>query len=215
MCNSKIKKAIEDKRVIAIIRGVEEKYTSDVVAALAAGGISLLEFTFDHCKPDYINDTINKIKRCKEQFGDMVVVGAGTVLTTEEVEKAVEAGAEFIISPNVNIDIIKRTKELGKISIPGALTPTEVVTAYEAGADYVKLFPAGDLGLSYIKALIGPLEHIPFMVVGGITPDNYKDYLKLGIVGIGVGGQLIDKKAIQQGQFDTLTEIAKKFTNHI
>ena len=215
MFNKDIKKEIEESKIIAIIRGVEEIRILDVVDALIKGGIRLLEFTYDHAKMDYANSTVSKIKRCKVQFGDMVVIGAGTVLSIEEVDMAVEAGAEFIISPNVNIEVIKRTKELGRISIPGAMTASEVVTAYEAGADYVKLFPAGELGLNYIKALMAPLEHIPFMVVGGITPDNFRDYLKLGISGIGVGGKLINKEAIENKQYHLLTEAARKFTNNI
>jgi 2-dehydro-3-deoxyphosphogluconate aldolase/(4S)-4-hydroxy-2-oxoglutarate aldolase len=215
MSDINVKEVIEAKKIIAIIRGVDEKDAAKVVDALINGGINLLEFTFDHGKPNCIQATATKIKSCKEQFGEKVIVGAGTVLTVEEAERAIEAGAEFIISPNVNTDVIRKTKELGKISIPGATTPTEAIIAYEAGSDYIKLFPAGELGINYIKALMAPLMHIPFMVVGGITPDNCKSFLDLGVKGIGVGGQLINKNAIKEGKYSNITETAKKFTESI
>jgi Entner-Doudoroff aldolase len=136
-----------------------------------------LEFTFDHLNKNCIEDNMKKLKITKEYFGDKVCIGAGTVLTVEEVEKAIKAGAEFIISPNTNIDVIKRVNELGKVSMPGALTPTEAVMAYDAGADYVKLFPAGELGKDYIKALMSPLQHIPFIAVGGIEVLSEKYFM--------------------------------------
>ncbi|MDK2800403.1 MAG: 2-dehydro-3-deoxyphosphogluconate aldolase / (4S)-4-hydroxy-2-oxoglutarate aldolase [Clostridiales bacterium] len=208
-------KEITDNKIVAIIRGVDQSQMIDVVNALVNGGIKLLEFTFDHINENCIDDTVNKIKLCKEYFGDKIYVGAGTVLNVEEVKKAVEAGAEFIISPNVNVEVIKKTSQLGKVSIPGALTPTEAVIAYEAGADFIKLFPAGELGRNYIKALMSPLKHIPFIAVGGITPYNFKEFLEIGVAGIGVGGELVLKSAIKENKYDEITKTAHKFTKNI
>lgn len=210
-----IKNLIDSNKIVAIIRGVDLNKTIDTVQALVDGGIVLLEFTFDHTNVNCIEDNIKKIRLVKEYFGNKICVGAGTVLNKEEVEKAIDAGAQFIISPNVNTDVIRRTNELGKVSIPGALTPTEAVKAYEAGADYVKLFPAGELGKSYIKALMSPLKHIPFMAVGGINPNNVRAFVEIGIAGLGVGGQLIDKKAIEENNYKKITEIAKEFIKNI
>lgn len=210
-----IKEKINNKKIVAIIRGIDEKEIIDTVKALIDGGVTLLEFTFDHVNTYCIEETTNKIKMTKDYFGDQVCVGAGTVLYVKEVEKAIEAGAEFIISPNVNTEVIKRTNELDKVSMPGALTPTEAVIAYEAGADYVKLFPAGELGKNYIKALMSPLKHIPFIAVGGINPDNVVGFLELGVCGFGIGGNLIDKKAIKNKEYSKITEIAQNFYKNI
>jgi 2-dehydro-3-deoxyphosphogluconate aldolase/(4S)-4-hydroxy-2-oxoglutarate aldolase len=210
-----IKKQIKNNKIIAIIRGVRKEQIVDVVQALTAGGINLLEFTFDHINENYIEETVKKIEMCKSYFGEKVSVGAGTVLTIEEVQKAVNAGAEFIISPNVNNKVIEKTKQLDIVSIPGALTPTEAVNAYEAGADFIKLFPAGELGKNYIKALMSPLEHIPFIAVGGINTNNLREFLEIGLCGVGVGGQLINKKAINANDYNEITKIAKGFTKNI
>lgn len=134
---------INREMVIAIIRGVEPGQMLDTARAIKAGGISNMEITFDHSTPEGIGNTLESIRRVKAGLGDQVNVGAGTVLTTEEAELAAEAGAEYLISPGMDPAVIRRTKELGKISIPGALTPTEVCEAWDCGADIVKMFPAG------------------------------------------------------------------------
>jgi 2-dehydro-3-deoxyphosphogluconate aldolase / (4S)-4-hydroxy-2-oxoglutarate aldolase len=198
--------------MIAIIRGVEEEQILSTVKALLDGGISLVEVTFDHNQPNFLEATTNKIKKISETFGDRVLVGAGTVLTQEEVVSAVNAGAHYMISPNVSEAVIRKTVELGKVSIPGALTPTEAVFAYDAGADFVKLFPAGELGIKYIRALLGPMKHIPFMAVGGVTPANIKDFLDLGIAGVGIGGSLVNKETCKDTE--KLTEIANQFVQN-
>lgn len=210
-----IKQKIIDNKIVAIIRGVAEEQIIDTVKALVNGGVTLLEFTFDHVNKNCIEDTVSKIKLVNEHFGEQVCVGAGTVLTVEEVEKAVGAGAQFIISPNVNVEVIKKTNELNKISMPGALTPSEAVVADEAGADFVKLFPAGELGKNYIKAMMSPLKHIPYIAVGGVNPDNVSEFLEIGVCGVGVGGQLIDKQAIKEKDYNKITKIAEKFIKNI
>ncbi|MGN7298099.1 bifunctional 4-hydroxy-2-oxoglutarate aldolase/2-dehydro-3-deoxy-phosphogluconate aldolase [Ferdinandcohnia sp. SAFN-114] len=212
MDRNNIIKSIKEKKIIAIIRGVSEEQIVQTVGALEDGGISLVEVTFDHDKPDFIESTTKKIWKIRERFGDRVLVGAGTVLTEEEVVAAANAGAEYMISPNVNESVIRKTVEFGKVSIPGALTPTEAEFAYRVGADFVKLFPAGDLGINYIKSLLAPLKHIPFLAVGGVNPTNIKEYLNLGISGVGIGGSLVNKETASYPM--KLTTIAQEFVKN-
>jgi 2-dehydro-3-deoxyphosphogluconate aldolase/(4S)-4-hydroxy-2-oxoglutarate aldolase len=137
------------------------------------------------------------------------------VLTSEQVEHAVESGAQYIISPNTDLAVIKKTKELEKTSIPGAFTPSEMVSAYHAGADIIKLFPAGVFGIKYIKAVLAPLSHIPVIAVGGVDADNAVDFLKAGAIGVGVGGNLVDVKAIYAGEYDKITATAREYLTKI
>ncbi|WP_305767129.1 bifunctional 4-hydroxy-2-oxoglutarate aldolase/2-dehydro-3-deoxy-phosphogluconate aldolase [Candidatus Epulonipiscium viviparus] len=203
--------SILEHKIIAIVRGVAE---SDIVAtagALAEGGIKLLEITFNQKDPNTLKNTATLIKMVNEKYGDQICIGAGTVMNPEQATAAFEAGAKYFISPNTNIAVIHTTNNLGAVSIPGALTPTESQAAFEAGADFVKLFPAGDLGIGYIKSVCAPLNHIPFLAVGGINSENVADYLKTGIKGVGVGGNLVDLKAIANKDFKKLTALAKEY----
>lgn len=206
----KIEELLENK-IIAIIRGVSSENIINTVKALSDGGIRAVEITFNQKEHLKYLDTLKSIALIKEHFGNEIFLGAGTVLTEECVEEAIKSGAEYIISPNVCEGVIKKTKELGAISIPGAFTPTEIVNAYDWGCDVVKLFPAGLFGTDYIKAVISPLNHIPVMAVGGITVENIQDFMKAGVVGVGIGGSLVDIKAVENGEFYKITEIAKKY----
>jgi len=206
---------IRQEKIVAIIRGVAEEQILATVRALMDGGIRLLEITFDHAQPNAEEQTARKIALVHQHFGDQVRVGAGTVLTPQQVEMAAAAGAEYMISPHVDVSVIHKTKELGKVSIPGAMTPTEVVTAYQAGADIVKLFPAGELGIPYIKALMSPLKHIPMMVVGGVTPENVASFMKTGVCGVGVGGNLVVKEAIEHGRFEEIANMAQQYIQQL
>ncbi len=143
-------------------------------------------------------------------MADDILLGAGTVIDSNLCQRALGAGAEFIVSPNVNYDVIRLVKDAGKAVIPGAMTPTEIVNAWQAGSDMVKLFPADLLGIPYIKALRGPLPQIPLMATGGISADNAKAFLDSGVQVLGVGGKLVDKKAITAGDWDQLTQNAKE-----
>ena len=206
---------IQEAKLIAILRGVPMDRVDGVVGALVRGGVRVLEFTFDHDQPDCVAANAAKIRHTVEKFGDQVLVGCGTALTVEEVEAAHDAGACLVISPNVDIAVIRRARQLDMVSMPGALTPTEVVAAYDMGADIVKLFPAGELGLSYIKAVRGPLKHIPMSAVGGVKPENVKDFLDAGVCGFGVGGQLVLSKAVKSGDDAAIEARAKEFTDAI
>ena len=215
MTHEEVLSLIQEEKLVAILRGVPMERIDGVVGALVRGGVRVLEFTFDHAEKDCVKMNAEKIRRTVEKFGDQVLVGCGTTLTVEEVEAAYDAGACLMISPNVDMAVIRRAKQLGMVAMPGALTPTEIVAAYEMGADIVKLFPAGELGLGYIKAVRGPLRHIPMSAVGGVKPENVKDYLDAGVCGFGVGGPLVLAKAVKSGDDAAIEERAKAFTDAI
>ncbi len=206
---------IDSEKVIAIVRGANAEQAMKVADALYAGGIRLLELTFNMKQPELNPMTASAIKAIGEKYEGKMLVGAGTVTSTELVEMAFASGAKFIISPDVNEQVIRRTVELGMVSMPGALTPTEAMDAHEAGADYVKLFPAGDLGCSYIKSVRAPLSHIKFTAVGGVNENNAADFMKAGVVGLGVGGNLANKQWIENGEYYKITETAKKLVEAV
>lgn len=206
---------IMENKIIAIVRGIGSDKMKDLGQALLNGNIKCIEVTFRPASKEESLDTLKSIKILKDTFGDELAVGAGTVLTVEDVIRAKEAGAQYIISPNVNEDVIKKTKELGMVSMPGAMTPTEAVNAYDYGADIVKLFPAGLLGSGYIKAVASPINHIPFSAVGGIDVKNAKEFIDAGCIGLGVGGNLINKTYINEGRWDKITEYASQLSEAI
>ena len=210
MRNEILDRMKEDK-VIAIVRGVPFRYMEQTIRALLNGGVCLAEITYNHSSEEGRKETLKSLMLIKEKLGDRVLLGAGTVLTERDVEEAKEAGACYVISPNVNEKVIRKTRELDMVSMPGAFTPTEVVTAYEAGADIVKLFPAALMGLSYVKALRGPLGHIPVSAVGGVTPETVPEFLAAGVSCFGIGGNLVDLEKIRAGAFDVIEERARLF----
>ncbi len=203
--------SILENKVIAIVRGVDKKDIVNTAKALAKGGIKLIEVTFSQKDPDHLVKTPELISMICKELGDEVCVGAGTVMNTQQCKAAFDAGAKYMISPNVDFDVIKKTVELGAVSMPGALTPSEAANAYNAGADFVKLFPAGVFGTGYIKAVCAPLNHIPFMAVGGINAQNVNEFINAGVKGVGVGGNLVDVKKIAAGDFDAITALASEY----
>lgn len=205
----KIIQRILDKKLIAIIRGIDAGKCLDLTRAIFAGGIDMVEVTFDQSKPDSFASTTSVIAAIDREFGGQVFVGAGTVLNPQQVKLAAEAGAKYIISPDTQEDVIKATRELGLVSIPGGMTPTDITVAHRAGADFVKLFPAGSLGPGYMKAVCAPLSHIPLLAVGGVDAANIPDFLAAGCKGFGVGGNLVNKSWIEAGEFAKITEAAR------
>ena len=201
-----------DKKIVAIVRGVYGEDCVNLAHALCEGGIELLEVTFDQSKPESLNRTSDTIRQLVEQLGDRMIFGAGTVTTLEMLELAKNAGAQFVVSPDTNEEVIKATVAAGMVSMPGALTPTEIVTAHRYGADFVKLFPAGTQGTAYFKAVTAPLNHIRLLAVGGVNEKNIADFMAAGAVGAGVGGNLVNKTWIANGEFDKITALAKEFT---
>lgn len=196
------------EKIIAIVRGISSAQIVDLARALAEGGVSCIEVTFDQTN---LEETLASLRAIKSELGDAVCLGAGTVMTAEQVELAAQAGAEYMISPNVDEEVIRETKRLGKVSIPGAMTPTEAAFAYKCGADIVKLFPAGLLGAAYIKAVKAPLKHIPVTAVGNVNVDNCAEFIKAGAVGVGVGGSLVSAKLVDEGRFDEITATAQAY----
>lgn len=200
-----------DKKIVAIVRGVYGQDCINLAKALYAGGIELLEVTFDQSRPEALVWTSETIRRLVEELGDKMAFGAGTVTSLEMLELAKEAGAQFIVSPDTNEDVIKATVAAGLVSMPGAMSPTEIVTAHRYGADFVKVFPTSNLGASYIKAIRGPINHIRLLAVGGVNEKNIGEFIKAGVNGAGVGGNLVNKEWIKNGEFDKITALAEEF----
>lgn len=198
-------------KIVAIVRGIPSTKIVKLAEAIEKGGINCIEVTFDQTGTEIAKDTLVSIRAMKEALGDRVCVGAGTVMSAEQVRQAVGAGAEYIISPNVDEEVIRETKYLGKVSIPGAMTATEIAFAYKCGADIVKLFPAGVLGAKYVKAIKAPLKNIPVTAVGGITVENCAEFLRAGAVGVGVGGNLVSAELVDKGRFDEITAAAQAY----
>lgn len=195
--------------IVAIIRGFGPETCLRLAEAYARGGINMVEVTFNQNAPETWKDTATAIRAIKAEFCGDVKVGAGTVLTEEQLGICEDAGGEFMVTPNVNPALIRKCVERGLTAMPGAMTPSEAVEAYNAGAGYVKIFPAGVLGPGYIKAIKAPLSHIPLLAVGGIGPDNIADFIKAGCVGAGVGGNLTNKEWINAGEWDKITAVAR------
>ena len=200
---------IEKEKIIAIVRGAEPEQCKAVAKALYAGGIRLMEITYDQRRPESWQATANAIGALAREYEGRMFVGAGTVTSPELVELTAKAGGAFIISPDTDVAVIKKTRELGLVSMPGAMTPSEIKTAHNAGADFVKLFPVGNLGAGYLKAVKAPLSHIKIMAVGGVNEENAAEFLKAGAAGLGVGGNLAKKAWIEAGEYDRLTAAAK------
>ena len=208
---NEVVKFIEDNKVLVICRGCYGDTLLKTITALHEGGVRMAEVTFDQADPDAIEKTSGAIKLIKKNFPDMKV-GSGTVTCVEHVIATKEAGGEFCLSPNVNVDVIKATKAAGLVSIPGALTPSEILTAHDAGADLVKIFPAGWLGLKYLKDIKGPINHVKFLAAAGVNEENFAEFLQAGYCSAGISGRLLDKKVIAEGNFEELTRRAKVIT---
>jgi len=189
--------ALEASRVVAILRGLKREQTIRVGQALAAAGIALIEVTLNS------PDALQCITTLATELAN-VVVGAGTVMTASEVAQSVDSGAEFIVSPHVDIEVIQATKKLGKVSVPGSMTPTEAVNAYRAGADVVKIFPASVVGTNFYREMKGPLPYIRLMATGGITLANAHDFIKAGAYSVALGSALTPKDLIAAGKYSEI-----------
>lgn len=207
--------AIQQEKIIAIVRGTDQDQALKVARALYDGGIRLMEITYNQKDPKSWQDTADAIAAIAKEFEGRMLVGAGTVTTLELVELTAKAGGMYIISPNCNEAVIRRTRELGLVSIPGALTPSEVLAAHEAGADFVKLFPIGNLGVGYATAIMAPISHVKMLAVGGVNENNVTDFLKAGMAGAGIGGNLANKAWIEAEDYYKITETAQKLTEAV
>ncbi len=201
---------IQKEKIIAIVRGLPVDTVLKVVQALYDGGIRFVEVTFSQNSPTCIEDTYRAIEAIAGRFPELYV-GAGTVVTMQQLYAAHRAGARYMISPNTNPALIREAKRLGMLAMPGAMTPSEIVEAYEAGADFVKLFPTDNLGAGYIRAIRAPLSHIPMLAVGGVNDENMEEFYRAGVCGFGIGGNIVNKKLIAAGDFAGMTELARRY----
>ena len=196
---------ILEHKIVAIIRGANPGDVLKIAEALHAGGVNLLEVTLNS------DSALEVIKQLSDVMKGKMLIGAGTVLDADATKAAIDAGAQFIISPSFTVDVIKTTKQLGAISIPGAFTPTEIVNAYNTGGDIIKIFPASS-NVNYIKEVRAPLSHIPLMPTGGVTLENIGEFQKAGAVAFGIGTALVNtKEKVTDAYLKNLTETAAKF----
>lgn len=199
-----------ESKIVAVVRGAKYENIVPIAKALNSGGVKNLEITAE------TPNVLSLIEKASSEMGDEMTIGAGTVLDPETARAAIMAGAQFIFSPTINNETIRMAKRYGAVSIPGAMTPTEILTAYEQGADIVKLFPAGVMGPGYLRDIQGPLSHIPLMPTGGVNLENITDYINAGAVAIGLGGALINTKyEVNSRHLEQITEKAKQFTRKI
>ena len=204
---------IEIEKIIVIVRGVEKVKLIPLAEAMYVGGIRLLEVTYSANGKVSDEETAENISILAKHFEGRMYIGAGTVLTEKQVELTAKVGGGFIISPDTCPEVIRKTRELGLVSMPGALTPSEMQIAHRNGADFVKLFPITSLGASYVKAVKAPLSHLKILAVGGVNENNIAEYLKAGINGFGLGSNIIDKKKIAENDWAGITNLAKKYVS--
>lgn len=206
---------IRKHRFIGILRHIPVPQALSVAQAMYDGGIRIFEITFDPSRNTTCQETCSIIRQLRQHFGPEVSVGAGTVLNIPFAEAAYEAGAEFIVAPNTDPTVIAYTKSKGLLSIPGAYTPSEIMNAYNLGADIVKIFPILPDAEAYLKNVISPLSHIPFMVTGGINPDTIEKFLAAGPVAVAAGATIATRELAEAEDYDTIRINAKNHTQHI
>lgn len=191
--------------VVAVVRSPDSHQLVEVAKALADGGVTVMEITFS------VPNALEVIRQVRQALGDRILLGAGTVLDPETARAAILAGAEFIVSPTLNFDVIRLCHRYDKLVMPGAFTPTEILAAWDAGADIVKVFPADVVGSAFFKALRGPLPQVRVMPTGGVDLNTAADFLKAGACCLGIGGQLVDPKAVAVGNFDRIRDLARQY----
>jgi 2-dehydro-3-deoxyphosphogluconate aldolase/(4S)-4-hydroxy-2-oxoglutarate aldolase len=196
---------ILDGGIVAVLRATSGEFIADVAEALLAGGIEGIEVTYS------VPRATNILEQVADRLGDKIVLGAGTVLDPETARAAILAGARFIVSPVVNLDVIRLCRRYSCLVMPGALTPTEILTAWEAGADIVKVFPSDLTGPGYLKAIRRPLPQVRLMPTGGVNLETAADFIRAGACAVGIGSDLADPKAIANRDFAKLTALARQY----
>ena len=191
--------------IVAIIRTPSSERLVDVAEALLAGGVEAVEVTFT------VPGAARVLEQVAERLGDRVLLGAGTILDAQTARIAMLAGARFVVSPNVNVDVIQICRRHGALAIPGGFTPTEILTAWERGADVVKVFPSDFTGAAYLKVLAGPLPHVRLMPTGGVTLESAPAFLKAGAFAVGIGTALVDPALVAAGNLKRIEELARGF----
>ena len=206
---SDILSKIHEEGVISIIRGIDSKYLEQTLKALYDGGIRCVEITMN------TNDALNMLEKTKKLYGDKLLIGAGTVLDEITARKAILAGADFILAPNLNRKVIEICNLYDKLAIPGVLTPTEVIEAKKMGAQLIKIFPVTTLGPKYIKDILGPLDQMNLIPVGGVSEENVSEYINAGAFAVGIGSCLVSKEDVENQRFGEVSEKAKSIVNKI
>ncbi len=194
-----------DCGLVAVVRSPDSEQLVEVCRALADGGVTVAEITMT------VPDALHVLGRVRAALGDRVLLGAGTVLDPETARAALLAGAEYVVAPAVNREVIRVCRRYGKLVMPGAFTPTEILTAWEAGADVVKVFPADVLGPAFFKAVRAPLPQVRLMPTGGVDLKTAADFLRAGACCLGVGGQLVEPKAVAERNFERIRELARQY----
>lgn len=215
MDKNEIIRLIEQNKLIVILRGLNLDQLRNTVGALYEAGVRICEVTYNSMGNPSDQITASYIQTLVNEFKGRMIIGAGTVLSARQVELTAAVGGKFIISPDVNEEVIKKTVEKGLVSIPGALTPSEATAANRYGADFVKLFPNNEMKASYLKAIAVPLSHIKFLAVGGVNENNIAEYLNAGAYGAGISAGIVDKTAIENGDYAFITSLAKKYIDAI
>lgn len=210
--NANTEKLIAEKKIICIVRGLYGEDCLGLAKALHEGGVDLMECTFDQFDEEDRKKTAETISMLNEKLGDCMAFGAGTVTSPGMVKLAADAGAAFIVSPNTDAAVIKATKLLGLVSIPGALTPTEIKFAFDCGADFIKVFPANIMGVNYFKQVHAPLPQCRMLAVGGVSEKDAADYMAAGCSGVGVASCLFKKDWVKNGEWSRITEAARTLT---
>lgn len=200
---------IKNTGIVAIMRGIEKEEALHTVEALCNAGVKAIEVTFNTHGADII------IKSLLDRFKDDIIIGAGTVINRTIALKAVECGAEFVLAPNADAEVISIVKSCEKVMVPGAFTATEILKCHELGADIIKIFPVSTVGPKYIKDLRGPYDKIEMMPVGGVDVGNAGEFIKAGSIAVGVGGSLIRKDLLSKGDYKAIEELARKFIYEI
>ena len=197
---------IERVGLIPVLRAKNATQAHAVVKAMIAGGVTVVEVTMT------VPGAIDVLKELKQEYGDKLLLGSGTVTTAEQAEATIDAGAEFVVSPSLHPAVIAMTKKKGKLSIPGSLTPTEAITAWNEGADYVKIFPCSAVGgASYLKSLLAPFPHLKLIPTGGVTLGTAESFLRAGARALGVGSDLVNLAAVDAGNAEIITEAARAY----
>jgi len=206
MTKQQILSFITDIGIVPVVRTATAEGAIKAIEAIYRGGVRAAEITMT------VPGAIRALEKVADQFGDKIVLGAGTVLDPETARACMLAGAEFFVTPSLKLSTIEMVKRYSKVICPGALTPTEVLTAWDAGADIVKIFPCGNVGgPKYIKALRGPFPHIEMIPTGGVNLETAGEFLKAGACAVAVGGELVDAKTIKEGRFDIIEERTRQY----
>ncbi|MBI1932797.1 MAG: bifunctional 4-hydroxy-2-oxoglutarate aldolase/2-dehydro-3-deoxy-phosphogluconate aldolase [Ignavibacteriales bacterium] len=209
MTREEVRNKILERKVVAVVRMKNSSQLLKVIEAIKIGGVSGIELTMT------IPNAIQAIETADKEFGDDILLGVGSVTDKQTALEAINAGAKFVVSPIYKAEVVQAVIDKNIVVIPGCFSPTEIQTAYEQGADFIKIFPADNLGMSFIKSIKAPLPHLKVIPTGGVNLENAIDWINAGASAVGIGSALVDNKAIEREDYKTLTENAKKLCENL